>query len=394
MPKRLWSRRPAPPAPIGSDGTALAEPRRASPERRRRWLRRALLLLGPALVAIVGGYFYLTGGRYVETDDAYVKADMVAVSAEVSGPIVEVDVRENQHVEPGQTLFRLDPAPFGIALAEAEARLKKADNDVRALKADYRQKQQELELAKTNVAYAEQEFQRQAELVRRDFASRAKYDEAQHNLNVAHQQVAVLEQERRGLLADLAGDPDIPVERHPTYLEAKAARDQAALDLQHAVVVAPFAGVASQKPDLGDYVTAGAPVMSIVADRDVWVEANFKETELTYVRPGQAATVEIDTYPDRAWPATVESIAQATGAQFSVLPAQNATGNWVKVVQRIPVRIAIQAGPDDPPLRAGMSVTAEIDTGRHRALPAVVENGLAWAGYVAEPAPAQAQSRR
>jgi len=394
VPKRLWSRRPGPPAPIGSDGTAVAEPRRPSPERRRRWLRRALLLLGPALVVIIGGYFYLTGGRYVETDDAYVKADMVAVSAEVSGPIVEVEVRENQQVEQGQALFRLDRQPFEIALAQAEARLKKADNDVRALKADYRQKQQELELAKTNVAYAEQEFQRQAELVQRDFASRAKYDEAQHDLNVARQQVAVLEQELRGLLADLAGDPDIAVERHPTYLDAKAARDQAALDLQHAAVVAPFAGVASQKPDLGDYVTAGTPVMSIVADRDVWVEANFKETELTYVRPGQAATVEIDTYPDREWPATVESIAQATGAQFSVLPAQNATGNWVKVVQRIPVRIALETGPDDPPLRAGMSVTAEIDTGRRRALPAVVETALAWAGYVAEPAPAQAQGRR
>ena len=291
MLKLLRSRRPTPPAPIGASRTALAEVHPATPGRRRRWLRRILLLLGPALVLIVGGYFYVTGGRYVDTDDAYVKADMVAVSAEVSGPIVEVDMRENQHVDRGQELFQLDPQPFKIALAQAEARLKKADNDVRALKASYRQKQQQLELAHQNVAYAEQEFQRQAKLVKRDFASQAKYDEAQHNLDVAHQQVAVTEQELRGLLADLGGDPDIPVEQHPTYLEAKAARDQAALDLQHAVVRAPFAGVASQKPDLGDYVTAGTPVMSIVADQEVWVEANFKETDLTHVRPGQPATV-------------------------------------------------------------------------------------------------------
>ncbi len=393
MLKRLWSRRPTPPVPVGASGIALAEPRPASPERKRRWLRRVLLLLGPALVLVVAGYFYVTGGRYVDTDDAYVRADMVAVTAEVSGPIVQVDVRENEHVEPGQALFGLDEQPFKIALAQAAARLNKADNDVRALKASYRQKEQELELANKNVGYAEQEFERQAKLVKRDFASQAKYDEAQHNLDVAHQQVAVTEQELRGLLADLAGDPDIPVDQHPTYLEAKAARDQAALDLRHAVVRAPFAGVASQKPNLGDYVTAGRPVMSIVADQQVWVEANFKETDLTHVRPGQSATVQIDTYPDREWPATVESISQATGAQFSVLPAQNSSGNWVKVVQRIPVRIAIEAGPDDPPLRAGMSVVAEIDTGHQRELPGFARSVLAWAGYVAEPGSAQARSR-
>jgi len=170
-------------------------------------------------------------------------------------------------------------------------------------------------------------------------------------------------------------------------------RDKAALDLQHAAVRAPFAGVASKKPDLGDYVSAGTPVMSIVADQDVWVEANFKETDLTHVQPGQPATVQVDTYPDREWPATVESISQATGAQFSVLPAQNASGNWVKVVQRIPVRIALRTEPGDPPLRAGMSVTAEIDTGHRRELPGFVQTALAWAGYVAEPGTAQARSR-
>jgi membrane fusion protein (multidrug efflux system) len=395
VPKLLQFRRPAPAAPVDSDGTAVAVPGKSpesSPERRRRWLRRVLLLLGPLLVLLVGGYFYVTGGRFVGTDDAYVKADMVAIAAQVSGPIVEVDVHENQHVDPRQVLFRIDQQPFKIALAQAEARLKKADDDVRALEASYHQKQQELELAHKNVAYAEQEFHRQASLAKRDFASRAKYDEAQHNLDVAHQHVAMTEQELRSLLADLGGSPDLPVEQHASYLEAKAARDRAALDLQHTIVRAPFAGVASQKPYLGDYVTAGTPVMSIVADQDVWVEANFKETDLTHVRTGQPATVTVDTYPGRTWPGTVESISQATGAQFSVLPPQNASGNWVKVVQRIPVRIVLKTKPGEPPLRAGMSVVAEIDTGHRRALPGFVETALAWAGYVTEPRKALAGS--
>jgi membrane fusion protein (multidrug efflux system) len=384
VPDKLWpwrrrAQKRTAAAPVGAD-----------PDRRRRRIRRVLLILGPALVALVGGYLYVTGGRFVETDDAYVKADMVSVSARVSGPIAEVDIRENQHVAKGQVLFRLDPQPFQIALAQAEARLAKAANDVKALKASYRQKQEELDLARTNVTYAERDFKRQADLAQHDFASGAKYDEAKHNLESARHRVAVLQQELSGILADLTEDPEIPVERHPSYLEAEAERDQAALDLEHTVVAAPFAGVASQKPEPGDYVTAGMPVMSIVADRNVWIEANFKETDLTHVRPGQPATVQVDTYPDRQWQAEVESISQATGAQFSVLPPQNATGNWVKVVQRIPVRIALRADDGDPPLRAGMSVTAEIDTGHQRELPGVVEGALAWAGWLAAPPTAEA----
>jgi membrane fusion protein (multidrug efflux system) len=382
VPSRLWRRRKR---TERSGAEVLAA-------RRRSWIRHVLLALGPAVVALGAGYFYVTGGRYVATDDAYVKADMAAISPQVSGPIVKVEVRENQHVEPGQPLFQIDDAPFKIALAQADARLNKAATQIRSLKASYAQKQEQLQLAQSNVAFAEREFQRYENAGQR-VVSRAEYDDAQHKLQIAHRQVAMIEQDIAGVLADLYGDPDIPLDRHPSYLEAKAARDQAALDLAHTVVVAPFAGVASQKPELGDYVTAGTPVMSIVADQNVWVEANFKETELTHVRPGQAATVEVDTYPGREWPATVESISQATGAEFSVLPAQNSTGNWVKVVQRIPVRIAIEAEKGDPPLRAGMSVTAEIDTGHRREMPRFVETALVWTGWLTEPAKAEAGSR-
>ncbi|MGH6943526.1 MAG: HlyD family secretion protein [Geminicoccaceae bacterium] len=354
-----------------------ARPAEAPSRFRRRWIRRVLLGLGPIVVALVAGYLYVTGGRYVETEDAYLKADMVSVSPQVSGPIAEVDVRENQHVDQGNVLFRIDDAPFRIALAQAEAHLQSAASQIRALKSSYLQKQEELGLAKTNVAYAEREYQRQAELVQRNFASKAKYDDAKHNLETAHQKVEILEEELAGIVADLNGDPDIAVEQHPTYLAAKAQRDQAALDLEHTVVRAPFAGVATNKPQLGDYVTAGMPAMSIVADQGLWVEANFKETELTHVRPGQAATVEVDTYPDRQWPATVESISQATGSEFSLLPPQNATGNWVKIVQRIPVRIALETDASDPPLRAGISVVVEIDTGHEREMPTFVRSALA-----------------
>lgn len=365
----------------------------ARSRRRGRRLRWSLLMLGPVLVTLAAGYVYFTSGRYVETEDAFIQADMVMISPRVSGPIVEVAVRENEHVEAGAPLFRIDPAPFQIALAEAEARLRQAASGIRARKASYRQKREELVLAREDVAYAQRAFDRQAALARQDFASRAKYDEAKHDLDVARQQIAMLDQELAGILADLDGDADIPVERHSAYLAAKAARDRAALDLDHTTVRAPFDGVASRKPDLGDYVGAGTPAMSIVADAGVWVEANFKETELTHVRPGQEVLIEVDTYPDRAWHGSVESISQATGAEFALLPPQNATGNWVKVVQRIPVRITVPVQERDPPLRAGMSVTAEIDTGHGRELPGLVEAALARTGYLGE-ATARAEPAR
>ena len=353
----------------------------ASPSRpRRRWLRRVLLALGPLLVLLVGGYLYLSGGRYVSTDNAYLKADQVAVTAEISGPIAAVLVAENQHVKPGDVLFRLDPAPFVVALRQAEAELQKVGTDIEALKASYQAKQEELELANNSLAFAKREFERQSELSKKNVIAAASLDRTQHELETAQQQLAMLDRDRARLLAGLNGDPDIPVKQHPSWLAAEAVRDAAALDLARATVVAPFPGAVSNKPELGQYVTAGKPVMTIVADDDVWIEANFKETDLTNVRPGQAATVEIDTYPGRDWPAEVESISQATQSEFSVLPAQNATGNWVKVVQRIPVRIAIRTAPGDPPLRAGMSTYVEIDTGEERSLTGMIEHALAWLG--------------
>ena len=346
--------------------------------RRRRWPGVIVVVFGPVLIALIGAYVYFTGGRFAETENAYIQADKVSVSAKVSGQITRVLVEDNRLVAPGQVLFQLEEEPFRIALARAQARLQGAKTEIDELKASYRQMHQEMELERTNVAYFEREFQRQEKLARKGVASEVKLDAARHNLAVSRQRVAVVRQNLSRILASLGGSVDSPAERDARYLEAKAERDRAALNLRDAVVVAPIAGIAGRVPEPGDYTAAGAAVMTIVSGKGVWIEANFKETDLTHVRPGQPVTARVDTYPDRLWPAVVDSISQATGAEFALLPPQNATGNWVKVVQRIPVRIEIEAAEGDPPLRAGMSVLVKVDTGYERPLPDFVRAVLAW----------------
>jgi len=357
-----------------------------TPPRRRRWLRRFLLLFGPLAVAAVGGTVYFAGGRYVSTENAYVKADKVMIAAEVSGLITEVAVRENQRVAAGDVLFRIDDRPYRIALSEAEAGLANVRAEIAVLKATYRQKQDELALDRTNIAFAQKEFDRQSELLARNVTAVSRFDAAEHDLDVARQNVLVTEQELAQIQAQLAGDPTVPVERHPRFLAAKAAVDRATLDLDRTLVRAPFPGIASNTPLPGQQVIGDAafssPVMSIVAVSGIWIDANFKETDLTYVRPGQPVTIHVDTYPDRAWQGTVESISQATSAEFSIIPPQNATANWVKVVQRIPVRIAVRTDGQDPALRVGMSTSIEIDTGHRRPLPGILQTALSWFGVM------------
>jgi membrane fusion protein (multidrug efflux system) len=349
-----------------------------APEPRRRWLRRLLLVLGPVLVFGAGGYMYVTAGRYVETENAYIKADVSSLSAEVSGPITKVLVKENEKVTRGQPLFRIDDAEFRIALTRARARLLGVRAFIQSLKSSYRQKQEELKLARTNADFAEREFQRQSKLARDNLASQSRFDEARHNRDVARRQIAITQEALDQLQAQLGGSPDGVIENHPLYLEAKAAYDSGVLNLDHTVVRAPYDGIAQKTPEPGQYVRAGEPVMAVVADSGMWIEANFKETEVTHVHPGQQVTIHVDTYPDRTWQGTVTSLSRASGAEFSVLPPQNATGNWVKVVQRIPIRIAINTGPDAPTLRAGMSTTVTIDTGYQRPLPGIVRTVLNW----------------
>ncbi len=351
---------------------------------RRRLIRFSLLILGPLLVLLVSGYFYFTGGRFVETDNAFIKSDKVLIAAEVSGLISEVSVRENQRVEKGDELFRIQDHSYRIALMAAEAGLANARDRIASLKATHRQKQEELALARTNIAFAQTEYDRQAKLIASSAVSRSKLDATRHELDIARQQLDVIAEEIAEITAQLGGDPNIPIEQHALYLAAMAEKEKALLDVERTVVRAPFAGIASNTPQVGQQVIGNgafsSAVMSLIAEDDIWIEANFKETDLTHVRPGQKVSITVDTYPDHSWHGTVESLAQATGAEFSVIPPQNATGNWVKVVQRIPVRIRLDARDDTLPLRAGMSSIVEIDTGYSRPMPKLVRAALNWLG--------------
>jgi membrane fusion protein, multidrug efflux system len=357
---------------------AAAEPVTAKPaSAAKRSLRLRLFILGPVVLLALAAVLYFNSGRYIETDNAYLKANKVTISPQVAGPITAVAVKENQQVAQGAELFRIDDQPYRIALERSDAQLRTVQAEIEGLKASYRQKQEQLKMAQTNVNFAARELTRQTQLAKQRLTSQVKLDEAQHNSDGARDQMAVIAQELAQTLTQLTGNADIPVKKHPRYLEAEASRGSAELNLQHTIVRAPFAGITSKVPQLGQYVAAGGAVMSVIATTEKWVEANFMETDLTHVRAGQPVKIHLDTYPNHAWSGSVQSISQATGAEFSVLPPQNATGNWVKVVQRIPVRIALDLKADDPPLRVGMTAAVKIDTGSHHTLHSLFSLGNA-----------------
>ncbi|QEX16897.1 hemolysin D [Hypericibacter terrae] len=363
----------------------IAAQREAATRRRlarRRFWRRVLLPAIPLLVLLVAGYIYVTGGRYVGTDNAYVRAHMVSVSADISARVTHVLVHENEQVAAGQPLFELDKEPLQIALDQAQANLDNVRNNIVALKAAYHQRQEDLQSAQTQIDFAEREYKRRAKMVETHVVSESDYDQARTQYQVAISAAGSVKQDIQRIMAELGGDPDIAPENHPQYLAALAQVNQAALDLKRATVLAPIAGIVSMVDHLrpGDYVNKGAPAFSLVAADSLWIEANMKETDLTYVKPGDKATITVDTYPGVEFPAVVDSIGAATGAEFSILPPQNSSGNWVKVVQRIPVRLVLQPNDDLPALKSGMSVLVDIDTQHHRLLPSVVRSALAWVG--------------
>jgi membrane fusion protein, multidrug efflux system len=348
-----------------------SEPEKQPQSPRQRWLRWSLFALLP-LALIFGGYWYVTGGRVMSTDNAYVEADKVGITTDISGIVKEIDVKNNQHVEAGQTLFRFDDLPFRLALERAAAQVGNVANDLNALKANYRDMQEQIKQALLDVDYYQRQFDRQQDLINRKVVSEVTFDTARRNLQTAQQKLASLNQQLAAIAANLNGDPNIPVERHPRYRDAVAQRDEAARQLDHTVVKAPFAGVVTNVPAIapGKYLQSSMTAFYLVAADQVWVDANPKETELTYVRPGQPVTATVDTYPGQEWHGTVESISPAAAQEFSLLPAQNTSGNWVKVVQRIPMRVQLDTKDKNlPPLRAGMSVVVNVDTGHARGLP-------------------------
>jgi membrane fusion protein (multidrug efflux system) len=334
----------------------------------RQRLRLPLLIAGPTVLGLAALYFYLSGGRYVSTDNAYVRAAQVAISANVAGRVIEVDVHDNQAVRRGDVLFRLDDRPFRIAVEQAQAQLASARLQVEALKAAYRQTLAEQRSAASEQAYRQREFERQQKLVADGIASRAQFDAAQNSLDAAHQRVATAEQQIASALAKLGGNADVKPEQHPAVQQAQADLDKAQLDLSYTVVSAPSDGIVAKVEQLqaGNYINAAAPVFSLISSDDRWIEANFKEDQLAGMRVGQSVGVRIDSFPERRFSGHVASLSPGTGAEFSVLPAENATGNWVKVVQRVPVRIELD--PTDVLLGAGLSANVEVDTGAHRSL--------------------------
>jgi membrane fusion protein (multidrug efflux system) len=354
----------------------------ASTPSSKKSLRRPLMFALLPVALIVGGYFYLTGGAVMSTDNAYVQADMVGLSTDVAGIVTQVLVQDNQKVAKGDILFKLDSLQFQLALDRAEAQIGNTGNDLVALQASYRNMQAQVEQAQKDVDFNMVNFQRQEQLIANNFTPKATFDAARNTLQGSQQKLASLQQQLAGLAANLNGDPDAPIESHPKYKDAVAARDEAARQLAHTVVSAPFAGIVTNVPSLqpGQYLAAAATAFNIVSTDRVWVQASPKETELTYVKPGQKAMVEVDSYPGQQWTGTVDSISPASASSFSLLPAENTSGNWVKVVQRIPMRVIVTNALGKPQLRVGMSVELSVETGHERGFPSFLTTWFGSSG--------------
>jgi membrane fusion protein (multidrug efflux system) len=336
----------------------------------RRNLRMILLVIVPAIAAVAGLGIYLSGGRYISTDNAYVGAQKVLITPDVSGKINRIVVREGQHVAPGDVLFEIDPEPFALALAQAQAKLAGVLVELANLKANMQALTTLADLSQKNVELKQRDVERKSSLVATKAGSQLDLDNAESAAVTAQLMAQFSLQQKTSTLNQLLGNPELPIEDFPSYRQAKAAVEQAERDLNHAVLRAPIAGTATQVDNiqLGRFVTAGTPVFGVIDDDAPWVDANPKETDITWLRTGQQVTMYVDSFPGHTFRGTVTAVSPGTGAQFSILPPQNASGNWVKVVQRVPVRIAFAPDQDTKYLRSGMSVTVEIDTGRSRSV--------------------------
>lgn len=344
---------------------SVAEPAPPSNhDRHAGWGRRALLLAGPAVLGIGSIAWYLAGGRFVETDNAYLRADFVEVSPRIDGVVARVNVQSDQVVRAGDLLFTLDSAPLEVAVERAEAELAATRNGLEAIRAELAVRRAELASARAAADYRQREARRLEGLAERGIASRISYDAALEDLRAARDRVRVAEHQVQESITALDGRTEGPLDQHPRIKVNAASLADARLQLEYATVRAATDGQVG-RVDLhpGERLEAGEPALRIVVSAHPYLEANLKETQLGQLMPGQRAQVRIDAYPGRVWRARVASISPATGAEFSLLPPENASGNWVKIVQRVPVRLELEDDPAAPPLRAGMSATVRIDTG-------------------------------
>jgi membrane fusion protein (multidrug efflux system) len=349
-----------------------AAPARRTLLQRLRDRRRLLLLVVLPIVAVVGGLvFYLSGGRYATTDDAYVGAQKVMITPDISGKVQRIVVKEGQHVARGDVLFEIDPVPFRLALQQAQAGVETAKTNYNTLKSNVSAYSQMLDLAQQGIELKQRDVERKTTLVRNNSGSQLDLDTSTTNLVMAQGQLQLLKQQLASSLNQLLNDPNLPLENFPPYRQAEAQRDEAQRNLDHTTLRAPIDGVATQVESiqLGRFLAAGSPVFSIIDDGRPWVDANLKESDFTYLAAGQPVTMEVDAFPDHTFTGTVGSLSPGTGSQFSILPPQNATGNFVKVVQRVPIRIYFDySDPAVKKLKAGMSTYVWVDTGHRRTL--------------------------
>ena len=365
-----------PPAPAAVEPKAGAAPRRGS-----GFGRFVLLVVVPVAAIALGLFLWLSGGRYVSTDNAYVGADKVLITPQVSGAIVAVHVREGQEVAVGDRLFDIDPSPYRTALALARGRLAAAKIEFANLRASFASNVDQIKMGQDAVDLRQADYERKAALVISHAGTRVDADTSAAALVQAKQILEFVREQQEAVKVKLGGGLEATIDTFPDFIQATAQAEDAERNLRNATVVAPIAGVATQvnQIELGRVAPAGQPVFAVVADRGLWVDANPKESDLTYVRANQPASVTIDAFPGREWRGKVSSIAPGTGAQFAILPPQNASGNWVKVVQRVPLRFAFDADQDLANLRAGMSVNLSIDTGRSRSLRGLWDDLSGWA---------------
>ncbi len=382
-------------APAQAASKANAAP---APAAKGNGRRRFLLLVALPLVVLAAGLaWWLSGGRYVSTDNAYVGADKALITPVVTGPIIAIHVKEGQKVKVGDPLFDIDPAPYRTALALANAKLDAAKIEFANLKSSYLSNEDQIKMGQDSVQVRQRDLERKQSLVETHAGTRNDLDLSTAALIQARQILEFVREQQDSARVKLGGGPDASIEAFPDYMLAKGQVEDAQRNLGYATVKAPIDGVATEvaQIELGRVAPAGQPVFAIVADTGLWVDANPKESDLTYVQRDMPATVSVDTFPDREWKGTVCSIAPGTGAQFAILPPQNASGNWVKVVQRVPLRFCFAADQDTAGLRAGMSATVSIDTGRTRSLGGLGRDLTRWvAGWVDGASPANAAPRQ
>ena len=345
---------------------------------RSRSLVRPILFLMLPLALAAGFYVYVTGGQIMSSDNAYIQADELGISTDVAGTVIDIAVHENEAVKKGQILYRLKPDSYQIALDSAKAQLNAVRAQILTLKASYKLSLAQLEQAQSDLTYYQLTYNRQLELASTGAGTKAALDAAAHDLDATKQKIEVAKVQAQVMLAQFGGDADQATEDNPLYRQAKLGVDNAQSDLNDTVVKAPFDGIVTNVNaiQLGSYLQASQQAFQLVSSTHMWVTVSPKETELTYVRPGQPAKITVDTYPDLEWHGRVESISPASGSSFSLLPAQNTTGNWVKVVQRIPMRVSIDDMEGKPPLRVGMSVNVGVDTGHARGVPTFIKDIL------------------